>query len=213
MWGKLVGLVFPHKTPIARFDTLSIDQLAQTAHTVHIRCLVSCIAPFPFTNALVRTAIHATKYHGHVRASSLLGQALAPFLAESLADLRMTGRFTTPLLIPMPIHTRRLRERGYNQSERIAKALIDELQDTQTSLAMNILLRIKNTKRQARKTNRNTRMSAVRGAFSVKKDTDVRNMDIILLDDVITTGATMREARDTLIHAGVREVLCVACAH
>lgn len=211
--GKLFELLFPRPTRIAVFDTISADKLMRIASSTWVECEISCIAPLPYAHTLVRDAIHATKYHGHMRASQLLGEVLAPTIAEVIADKRMFGTYHTPILIPIPLHPVRMRERGFNQTERIAQAMLQALQDKKTNLVSHALIRVKNTPRQARQTSRMVRLQNISGAFMVQNPENVRGRDIILLDDVVTTGATMHTAKTALMEAGAREVLCVAVAH
>jgi len=169
------------------------------------------LAPLPFEHEHVRACVHAAKFTANTHAATLLGAVLAPLLAEELADLRLMGRFENPLLTPIPLHHTRLTERGFNQSERIARALIPRLGNAPPQLAKHILIRTKHTHQQSH-LSRTARQTNVRGAFTVHTQDSIAGKDIILLDDVVTTGATMREAEATLRNAGARDVLCVAAA-
>ncbi|MBP9760137.1 MAG: ComF family protein [Candidatus Pacebacteria bacterium] len=212
-WEHLGEIVFPHPPGIAQFNTLSASLLARTATYPWMSRTVRCLAPLPFTHKMVRTAIHASKYHNHLRAAMLLGETLAPFLAEELAERRLFGTYLQPLLAPVPLHPQRMRERGFNQSERIAHALIREMNDPQVVYAPQILIRTVNTAHQTRTQNRAKRIANMTHAFDVPDPLLVAGKDIIVLDDVITTGATFNAVHNALMSAGAREVLCVAIAH
>jgi ComF family protein len=157
--------------------------------------------------------IHAAKYRANARATLLLGEALAPPLSEELADKRMFGTFVAPLLIPVPLHPKRLRERGFNQSERIAAALLRHLPESGITLAPATLVRTRSTKSQAHTQSSHERIANMLGAFSVPDPAQVFNRHVILIDDVVTTGATLFAAREALLDAGASDVLCVAVAH
>ncbi|TSC87958.1 MAG: comF family protein [Microgenomates group bacterium Gr01-1014_16] len=117
---------------------------------------------------------------------------------------------TKPVVVPVPLHPKRLRERGFNQAEIIAKSFA-----ARHSLACNshLLSRIKETKPQVGRT-REERLSAMSGAFttsplplSLFKEREIRTPSaVILVDDVWTTGATMRECARVLKKAGVKQV-------
>jgi ComF family protein len=205
--------LFPTHPRDAWLDVVDPDTLARLAHPPITRFGTTMIAPLPYHNTLIKRAIHAAKYHGHIRATQVVGRAIAPTLLEELADKRMVGSFERPIMVPIPLHPMREEERGYNQSERITQAILQVLQDPTIRLHTHALVRIKHTSRQARTKNKQERLSNIEGAFQAPDYTTVQNRDIILVDDVITTGATMYAARTALLDAGAREVLCVAVAH
>jgi ComF family protein len=213
VWDVVLNLLFPPPVAVGRYRTLTVNILARTVTEPYVEREVTCLAPLPFTHDMVRTTIHAAKYGRHTHAAHLLGRTLAPFVAEELADRRMLGTFVRPLVVPIPLHRARMRERGFNQAERIAEALIRELGEDTLTLAPSALERTKNTEHQTRVSGRSERLHNMRDAFCVRESDVVRGHDVLLLDDVITTGATLRVARDTLLDAGAREVLCVAVAH
>lgn len=206
-------LLFPQDISISIYDTLDCSKIETLAVRTFIDTPHKCLAPFPYKKKLIRNAVLATKYHGHRRAASLLGEALAPYLAEELAERRMFGTFQEPLLIPIPLHRTRLRERGYNQAERIAVALIAQLGDNTISLHSKTLVRHKNTKTQTQRSGKTERHTNLKDAFTVPIPQHITGKDIILLDDVVTTGATLSSAQATLRKAGARNILCIAVAH
>ncbi len=116
IWKMVLDLLVPQHARVARFDTLRPAVIARTATTAHVVRAIPCIAPFPYDHRIVRDAVHAAKFHGHQRAAWILGAALAPFVAEELADHRMLGEFLSPAIVPVPLHATRLRERGYIQA-------------------------------------------------------------------------------------------------
>src|SRR3989339_1315957 len=103
------------------------------------------MAPLPYKKPLVRYAVQAVKYHGHKRTAVLLGETLAPYVTEELADRQMFGSFMNPLLVPIPLHAIRFRERGFNQAERIASALYNAMNYESMTLELHLLVRSKHT--------------------------------------------------------------------
>lgn len=136
-----------------------------------------------------------------------MAELMSGNLAEELAELELFENFGQPILVPIPISKSRLRERGYNQSELIAKNLSGFVVETK------ILIKIKDTPRQARIENRQTRMQNVLGSFAVQNAELIQNRNIILIDDVATTGATLKEARKVLKNAGARKIIAFTFAH
>ena len=146
--------------------------------------------------------IHHFKYKGKVSTGKSLGIRLAQELKkQNLSDVAY--------LIPVPLHKTRKRERGFNQSEIVAESLGAELSLT---VEKNILSRIKNTKYQTKLTVEERKQN-VAGAFQVNdKQKILKDRKIILVDDVITTGATLNECAKVLKQAGVKEILGVTIA-
>jgi len=150
----------------------------------------------------VQQLIHLLKYKG----KRSVGTRLGAMLSQVLQGRPQWQK--ADLIIPVPLHTSRLRERGYNQSLLIAKALGEGLQKP---LRQELLVRKRNTRSQT-KLNVAQRVENVSGAFQVKYPVEVRDKRIILVDDVITTGATADACSRSLLNAGAKEVLVAAVA-
>ena len=149
--------------------------------------------------------VHAFKYSGKTKVGELLGLALATLVRQdellSAADA----------VCPVPLHPARLRERGFNQSLLLAAAIS---MSTRIPLA-EFLVRAKNTPTQTRKTTRKDRLKNLTDAFRLKPDTGVGGKKVLLVDDVMTTGATLDQAAQPLLNGGAASVLgvVVAAAH
>ncbi|HUY62413.1 MAG TPA: phosphoribosyltransferase family protein [Candidatus Paceibacterota bacterium] len=159
------------------------------------------IALLPFSDARVRAAVHEAKYHGSEKAFALLAAALARFLR----DETMPG---PRILVPVPLGTSRRRERGYNQVEEVARRVGAELG---IAVDAELLARTRETASQTA-LGRREREENMRGAFGAAHPASP-SMTYILLDDVLTTGATLQAAIDALANAGVARILPVALAH
>jgi ComF family protein len=144
-----------------------------------------------------RGAVHALKYRGLPR--------IADDLADAMAGLKPPA--DGPLvLVPIPLAPKRLRERGYNQSDVLAAALARRWH---VPVARDLLVRSRETPTQTALTPE-TRLANVAGAFAVAKPP--RAAVLIVVDDVFTTGATLAEAARALEHAGATRAYGVTFA-
>jgi ComF family protein len=136
----------------------------------------------------------------------------SPHLARPLGSLlRHTcrrWRVQAEIVVPVPLHTRRLVERGYNQSALLARHVADELA---APLAARALARIVDTVPQAG-LSREARHANVEGAFSVAERKVIAGRAVALVDDVSTTGATIRACRKALVEVGATAVTTVVVA-
>jgi len=161
--------------------------------------LDALIAPLPYAQPLIRDAIKHYKYHGVL--------ALEPFILSQAAVAARAQRTlfpVAPTVVPLPLHASRERERGFNQAERIGRAVADEL----GGAMINPLRRVRRTDHQAELSTRE-RLENCTDAFAC----DAVSGDVVLIDDVVTTGATMQAAARALKDAGARSVTGFALAH
>ncbi|MFZ1987806.1 MAG: hypothetical protein WAV21_02110 [Minisyncoccia bacterium] len=164
------------------------------------------IAPLPFRDKTIRALIHEAKYHENARAHMLLAAVLSEYLTEIATDL-----YEHAVLIPMPLSSARKRERGFNQCEVVATRALATFPKGTITLAANVLRRIKDTEHQTR-LSQTLRKHNLEDAFAVQGTLDPL-ATYILFDDVITTGATMQSAIDTLTKAGAKHILPLSLAH
>jgi len=154
-----------------------------------------------YTGAMLR-AITLLKYH----AVTPLGGWFAARLAELVA--RQPEGFAADVVVPVPLHPTRLRERGYNQAELIARPLARRMR---LPLRSYLLVRTK-PRPDKLKLTRKERWSSVRGAYAIRAGTQVDKLRVLLVDDVFTTGATLDACARALRQAGASSVVGLTVA-
>jgi len=149
-----------------------------------------------------RDLVHAFKY----RHKTHLRRPLALLAADSLRDF--VAGCAPELMVPVPLHVRRLRERGFNQA-----VLLAEIWSRAWNIPLDrgALRRIRWTEPQINLTAAQRRDN-VRGAFDVRHADAVKGRRVLLVDDVYTTGSTVKECAGVLKTAGAREVVVVTVA-
>jgi ComF family protein len=158
-------------------------------------------APYLYDGALM-TAIHELKYAQRSHLADSLGSLLASFAQTWIGEMKVS------LLMPVPLHPRRLRARGFNQSLLLARCVASR---TGADLDFLSLRRTRFTKPQT-ELRSEERKRNVRKAFEVVKPEAVKGRTILLVDDVATTGSTLSECAKALKRAGANSVLCLVLA-
>lgn len=191
-WCEICGRPFD---PLAKARGVCADCFRSRPHFVKARSATLYDGP-------VAEAIKALKYSGRTAVSRVLGALLAE--AVSSLDAPLEGA----VLIPVPLHRKRLLERGFNQSELLAKEAGGRLG---LRVERKVLVRKVHTRPQVELSGRE-RKENVKGAFSVERAELVRGRVLVVVDDVMTTGATLDECAKALRKAGAREVYAATVA-
>jgi ComF family protein len=181
-------------------------------------CRVCRMVPPDFARAVsygpyedrMRAAIHALKYDrmhpAARRMGAMLAQAVAKLAGEAPNEL---------LVVPVPLHRSKLSDRGFNQARLLAVHALHALgrshPEWKLRLAPSTLMRLRATGSQAGLTPRQRRIN-VRGAFQVANPAAVKDKHVLLVDDILTTGATARAASRALKRAGAATVWVVTLA-
>jgi len=175
-------------------------------------CRACRMAPPAFVRAVsygvyqgrMREAIHALKYDRLHPAARVLGRRLAEAIAQLAGEAP-----SDMLVIPVPLHRSKRTQRGFNQSRLLAAEALSFLRKShplwRLTLAPSTLMRLRPTESQAGLTPRQRRLN-VRGAFSVSDRARVKDQHVLLIDDILTTGATARAAAQVLMRAGAASV-------
>ena len=174
------------------------------------RCLLCQRTDPPYERAVaygsydgpLRDLIHLLKFQQVRPTSNVLGR----MLAQTISALESTMPVGKIVVVPVPLYSRKRAQRGFNQAEAIASSALQKLNRPERfALCTSILLRRLDTASQIGLT-RHQRRENLRGAFEVRDPTRIAKRDILLIDDVFTTGATASECARVLLRAGAARV-------
>ncbi|MDP1890978.1 MAG: ComF family protein [Gemmatimonadaceae bacterium] len=179
------------------------NKIRPDSHSLRGEFLDRIFTFYSYDNELFKKAIHGLKYKFVEEISSPLGKILVKEIEK------IEGQIGRPdFIAPVPLHRKRLLERGYNQSELLSLKISEYFG---WPMENKVLARSRRTASQVSLSG-GARKENVCGAFTVIDSSKVLNRKIVLVDDVTTTGATMEECAKALKLAGAKEVLGVALA-
>jgi len=164
---------------------------------------------FQYKNRIIRKAIWMIKFSKKYSVLSDLTYSINKSFDELLNKERLNEKEL--ILIPIPITKRSKNSRGYNQSTLICKILAKNIKNI--AIQDSVLEKTKNHLPQNKIKNKNERLDNVKNSFGVKNKKRIENKIVILVDDVTTTGATLKEAKKVLKENGAKRVLGFSIAH
>ncbi len=195
----LISLLIPPRTTEEMVQKLSVEELKSLMRGKD--------APFegllPYHEPRVKALVWELKFHRHPYALALAGAILAERVAEISAE-----ELSSVVLVPVPMHARRLRERGFNHAEDLCREISARVEGC---TVLPLLRKTKETPRQAELAAA-ARKANLQEAFRVAGDGSTPPHACLVIDDVTTTGATFNEAARALRDAGVRDIHFLALA-
>lgn len=165
-------------------------------------CIYAFFSSFPYSNPIVKILIQKLKYKRAFRIAAIFGEELSEYF------LKMSPKIpANSLIIPIPLHKNKYRERGFNQSELIAEFLSKKIKITNLAA----LKKIKSTPDQTELSGAE-RKKNIKGVFLVIRPEQIKGKNIMLVDDVKTTGSTLEEAAKVLKKAGAKRIWALTIA-
>ena len=206
---SLIDTLLPPHADAALARAIADDELAELMQPRTLPTKPWVHVLWPYHDARVRAVIKAVKYYGEAQVAARVGVLAADYLLDVIADLTTLQGWRNVVLVPVPSSSKRLRERGYNQAARIAQAIAKNCDGVTYDES---LLAREERVSQVR-VMRSRRGANIKGAFYAPHPELVKNKFIILIDDVVESGATLTDARRALLAAGARDVIALALAH
>lgn len=206
MWRSILNYLFPQREE--ERAALALGSVPLHIRTVTIHNL-SVTVLSEYRQPHVRMLVHLFKYKHNAHATTLfattLGDTLLTLVTEELVMSAVPVR-----IVPVPSSRTRIRERGYNHLEDLLTMTTTITPALAPLVHVHTISKVQHTLPQTR-LNRSERLSNLRGTFSVIDD--VSGAHIVLVDDVLTTGATLTELKRLVLEAGARQVSAVVLAH
>ncbi len=211
---NLIDFIFPKSEEVHHLESLSAGELTEKLSKAGEIESEDLIVLFDYKDPMVKTLIWELKYKGNRKIAQKFAEILIDVLQHELAERILFDNFINPLLIPVPVSNKRRRERGWNQVEILAEEIMKLNIEKLFEYSPKILIKHVHTDSQARThATKQERINNLQNSMSVQNETYVRGRNIILLDDVTTSGVTLTEAKRVLKESGVKKILCVALAH
>ena len=205
MLEHILDAIVPPRARSARMRARKLEDIPLTL-TEHDLLGTQITTLMDYRDAAVQDLVRSLKYDGSGYAAKIAAELLAEYLREEIASLKL---FSTKkiLIVPLPLHKSRARERGFNQIEIVLQNLPQEFKDgIVATFAPQALARTRATSPQT-KLSRAERIKNVAGAFEAGDPSLVEGTHVFLIDDVATTGATLLEAGKPLKKAGAKVTL------
>ena len=180
-----------------------------------LRRAPSMYALFSYKDPLVKALIWNIKFRMNKKCIKLAGKLLHEEIIKIISTHSQDSPFDAPLLIPVPLSPQRKRQRTYNQTECLVEEIIKNTITTMGTIVVETgasLVIKKNVSTQT-SLSRKERQENLRNSFVVTHPEKIAGRNIIIIDDVITTGATVTELSKVLREAGAKKIIALALAH
>lgn len=211
LW-KFLDFLFPAAKTVKEIEMMGAEEFFKRAKPSNQPAQSGAKALFAYNDPLVKNAIWLLKYRRNFHSAKLLGEILGSVTFEWLNDLKTFEDFSRPIIIPIPMGKVRLRERGGNHCELLCEEMLKTMPAGTAEYKPGGLYKIRETPSQTHAKNRAERLKNLSGSFDADSKL-ISGRNILLIDDVITTGATMEEGRRALLCAGAKRILAIAIAH
>lgn len=208
---KILDSIFPRRSDFQKINSLSIEDIDYLPKSQPMEKFDWIFPIFQYKNETVRSIIWELKYRENTKPIEHIGKIIYEHIIAQISDITIFDNDAIFAIIPIPLYPLRKFERGFNQSELIAKSIISNDNERKLLYAPQWLEKIKDTAKQSRSDSREERLKNLKDCF--KANQKVSNYYVFIIDDVTTTGSTLSEARKTLLEAGAKDVFGFTIAH
>ncbi len=208
---SLFDVIAPERNDYKIVRNLTRENIVELPKAPRVEGL-SWINPlFHYKDSVVKSLIWELKYKGTTLPLEHVSKLMFDEMISVISDISLFDTQAEFLLVPIPISNERRSTRGYNQSEYIARSIVEHDTERTFLYAPQWFEKIKDTAIQSKSATKTDRLHNLEDCF--RADPRVAGYYVFLIDDVVTTGSTLSEARKTLLGAGVIDVFAFTIAH
>ncbi len=212
LFPKLIDLILPREFLVKKLEKMTSEEFLES-----VSISKSPEGLFFYQDPLVRKALWEIKFQNNRKILKIVAGAGAEMLLPIIFEMMIFSRDRDIILIPVPLSSIRLKERGYNQVTELLKEILCKLSDkyglNNLKIREDLLIRIKHSEPQTKVRSRQGRLRNLQDSYLAPHPEEITNQQIILLDDVTTTGATLKSAQDVIVACKPRHLFCIAIAH
>lgn len=214
---QIIGILFPeHCIGCSRYNTPLCEKCMNTIPTAHTTEVLNTYSLFSYKHPYVRDGIWAMKYKNTKTYARVFGKRLCEMIEADI--LEKDNFISSYIIIPVPISKEKRKTRGYNQTEWLTESILLYMNKELSRKIIHrkdILKRYHRETTQARTSDRMHRLEQIEGAFYIEKSKQatLKNKHILLIDDVTTTGGTIKEIQKILHAAHVASVTAYTIGH
>ena len=207
----ILDFLFPLQERYRDILFLRPEDISTKASPANTPPISKTLSLFSYKDPIIHDLIWLIKYKNHKKAIRIAGELLYEYMVDLENDSLSLGN--KKILIPMPCSRKRKKEKGFNQTEELCREVMNLGGKEFFVYLDNVLIKSKETPPQSHIKRRKERLDNPKESFGVIDKEKIKGKKIILFDDVITTGATLNEARRALKRAGAKDVFCITLAH
>ena len=215
LWNTLLDwsldFLFPKNARVVELEKLTPEKLITLLPPAEPLKDSHTLALWSYSHPLVKEVVWELKYKGNTNIAEKLGIVLFDTIVDELRELHLSEKDEV-VIMPIPISDKRRLERGWNQTELLLDAVKNQDKERMWKYLPRQLVK-QHTESQTQTSSRSERLKNLSHSMRVLYPPKVEGKYVVVLDDVMTTGATFTEARRALLEAGARKMLCVAVAH
>jgi ComF family protein len=205
-FNSLLEFLFPRSKEVRKLETMTAEDYLST-FTRSLTDNSPTRAVFQYSDPRVRTAVHEVKYRKNRIIASRFGEILYNEIK------RVVHSPNKILLVPVPSSRSRRRKKGFSHTELLVEEIMKCDKENILEYGKDVLVKIKETIPQTKTKSKGERKKNPIGSFGIKIPDVVKGRDVVVIDDVLTTGSTLKETISILKRAGARRVLGVTVAH
>jgi len=209
---NFLDLLFPRPNSVIQLELCSIQTLLKNLPPAKQHPLPYIESAFEYRNPLTKKIVWEIKYRNNINLAKKVAIHMHDILLEQLSDDRLFTNAEPPLLVPIPMSDHRKKTRGFNQALLLARYIYQTSPETYKKIVTPLIYK-KNYIPQTTIKHKGKRMENTNNCFGIHNPKDIQKENIILIDDVSTTGATLKEARKILLEHGARHVRAITIAH